>query len=112
MFVWPFLLFFDRVVLSLHRVASQCRGMCAHELSQYIPPTIMDSFQLLSLGRGDTTTRTLKKAICLFMDVLGLCSTQAFTSCGEQEILSSCSMWASHCSGSWLLGFSCCEHKF
>ena len=48
-----------------------------------------------------------KKAIYLFMDVLGLhCCTQAFTSCGKQELLFSCSMWASHCSSSWLLGFS------
>ena len=40
--------------------------MCAHEVSQYIPPTRMDSVQL-SLGRGDT-----------------------FTSCRKQELLSSC----------------------
>lgn len=46
---------------------SQYRGMCAHELSQYIPPTIMDSFQLLSLGRGDTTTRTLKKKLSVYL---------------------------------------------
>ena len=39
-----------------------------------------------------------------FLAVLGLhCCTWVFSSCGEQELLSRCSAWASLCSG-----FSCC----
>ena len=40
----------------------------------------------------------------LFLVVLGLhhCAW-AFSTCGEQRLLSSCGAWASHCSG-----FSCC----
>ena len=38
------------------------------------------------------------------MAVLGLnCSAQAFSTCGEWGLLSSCSAWASHSTG-----FSCC----
>ena len=41
--------------------------------------------------------------IYLFLAALGLCCcTWAFSSCGEQDLLSSCRAWASHCSG-----FSC-----
>ena len=40
----------------------------------------------------------------LFLAVLGLhCCLGAFSSCGEQGLLSSCSSWAFHCGG-----FSCC----
>ena len=40
------------------------------------------------------------KFISLFMAVLGLCRcTRAFSSCGEQGLLSSCGMLASHCGG-------------
>ena len=35
--------------------------------------------------------------------VLGLHCCRLFSSCGERGLLSSCSAWASHCSG-----FSCC----
>ena len=39
----------------------------------------------------------------LFLATLGLhCCTQAFSSCGQQGLLSSCREWASHCGG-----FSC-----
>ena len=39
-----------------------------------------------------------------FTVILGLpCCTQAFSSCGKQGLLSSCSMWASHCDGFSLL---------
>ena len=52
----------------------------------------------------------------LFLGALGLhCCMQAFSSCGEQELLSSCSVWVSHCSGSSCgalalkpMGFSSC----
>ena len=40
----------------------------------------------------------------LFLTVLALhCCAWAFSSCGEQGLLSSCCAWASHCGG-----FSCC----
>ena len=48
--------------------------------------------------------------IYLFMAALGLCCfTWAFCSCGEQELLSSCSVQASYCSSfscfrAWTLG--------
>ena len=36
----------------------------------------------------------------LFLVALGLgCCAQAFSSCGEQGLLSSCGAWASHCGG-------------
>ena len=41
----------------------------------------------------------------LFLAVLGLgCSAQAFSTCAEQELLSTRDVWASHGSG-----FSCCR---
>ena len=43
--------------------------------------------------------------IYLFLAELGLCfCLQAFSSCGDQGLLSSCGAWASHCSG-----FCCCR---
>ena len=43
--------------------------------------------------------------IDLFLTVLGLCCcSKAFSDCGEQGLLSSCSAWVSHCGG-----FSCCR---
>ena len=46
-----------------------------------------------------------KKKISLFLTVLGLpCCVRAFSSCGEQSLLSSCGESASHCHG-----FSCWE---
>ena len=46
-----------------------------------------------------------KKLINLFLAALGLhCFSQAFSSCGEHGLLSSCSAQAPHCSG-----FSCCR---
>ena len=47
----------------------------------------------------------LFKLIYLFLVALGLhCCVQAFSSCGEQRLLSSCDAQASHCSGK-----SCCR---
>ena len=41
----------------------------------------------------------------LFLAALGFhCCMRAFSGCGKQGLLSSCGMWASHCSG-----FSCCR---
>ena len=46
----------------------------------------------------------LFKKITYFLAVLGLhCCTQAFSSCRERGLLSSCGAWASHRGG-----FSCC----
>ena len=43
-------------------------------------------------------------SIDLILTVLGLCCcTQALSSCGERRLLSTCTVWASHCGG-----FSCC----
>ena len=43
--------------------------------------------------------------LSFFMAVLGLhCCVQAFSSCSESGLLSSCGAWVSHCSG-----FSCCR---
>ena len=48
--------------------------------------------------------------IYLFLAMLGLCFFEgAFSSCGEQGLLSSCHVWASHgrgfsCCGAWALG--------
>ena len=43
--------------------------------------------------------------ICVFSAALGLrCGAQAFSCCSEWGRLSSCSVWASHCSG-----FCCCR---
>ena len=55
---------------------------------------------------------SLSLFIDLFLAALGLCGcTQAFSSCDEQRLLSSCGAWASHCSGfsrgAWALG-----HKY
>ena len=52
---------------------------------------------------------SLSLFIDLFLAALGLCGcTQAFSSCDEQRLLSSCGAWASHCSGfscgAWALG--------
>ena len=45
-----------------------------------------------------------KKIYLFILGVLGLhCCTQAFSSCRERGLLSSCSAWASHRGG-----FSCC----
>ena len=42
-------------------------------------------------------------SIYLFMAVLGLhCCVQAFSSCSQRDVLSSCGVWAAHCGG-----FSC-----
>ena len=41
----------------------------------------------------------------IYLTALGLCCCAwAFSSCDEQGLLSSCDVWASHCSG-----FSCCR---
>ena len=46
--------------------------------------------------------------ICLFLTVLGLpCFVLAFSVCGQQGELLSCSVRASHCGG-----FSCCRAQF
>ena len=52
------------------------------------------------------SSRFVPPLICLlFLAALGLdCHAWAFSSCGEQRVLSSCDTRASHCSG-----FSCCE---
>ena len=52
-------------------------------------------------NRGDDF---FKRFMYLFMAVLGLCCcSMAFSHCGVQDLLSSCSAWASHCPG-----FPCC----
>ena len=66
----------------------------------------------------DTTIPfTLKKKIYLFLTVLHLCCyVQAFSSCGDWGLLSSCDAWTSHCGGfscygAWAVGcagFSSC----
>ena len=48
------------------------------------------------------------KKMHLFMAALGLhCYSRAFSSCGEQRVVSSWSMCAPYCGG-----FSCAEHGF
>ena len=58
--------------------------------------------QLLSL-LGQNRVNFLK--INEFLAVLSLCCCpRDFSSCGEQELFSSCNVWASNCGG-----FSCCR---
>ena len=105
--MWPFLLCFDRVILLLHRVASNVSAqVCV--LTRFLSASRQRQWTLFPAavtGKGRHHHQDIKKKKnYLFMDVLGLhCCTQAFTSCGKQELLSSFSTWASHCSG-----FSCC----
>ena len=51
-------------------------------------------------GIGETSGSALRNTIYLVIVCLGLhCYTQAFSSCSEQGLLSSCRAKASHCSG-------------
>ena len=57
------------------------------------------------LFRSTSFLGFLKYIYIYILAVLGLCCCMwAFSSCGEQRLLSSCGAWAPHC-----CGFSCCR---
>ena len=41
----------------------------------------------------------------------GSCAARAFSGCGESGLLSSCSLWVSHCSGFYCCGAQTLGHK-
>ena len=68
--------------------------------------TLFDSLLefYLALACFHTFCSFLKKIIYLLLGCSGFCQAQAFSSCSEQGLLSSCSARASHCGG-----FSLCR---
>ena len=75
---------------------------------------LLGPFGKLNVGQGGWPSICLffLKKFNLFMAVLGLpCCAQAFSSCGESGLLSSCGEQASHC-GAFSCGARALEHRF